>query len=166
MLELAGEMADGVITHGLAPSYLNLVRERRQEGAAKAGRSPESCEVALWIEVALGERSEALAKLRPKSLLMVGGGYDEGLIPLYGLKREEVLEVRAAVRAGDSAHAVALITDEMVEAFNLGGPPGWILERLEGLEELGVDSVMLSLGEGATISEVEELGSGLEEVIR
>ena len=165
MLELAGEMADGVITHGLAPSYLNLVRERRLVGAERAGRPPESCEVALWIEVALGERSQALATLRPKSVLMIGGGYDEGLIPKYGLDPQQVLKVRKAVRAGDSAGAISLITDEMVEAFNLGGPAGWMVERLQQLEQLGVDSVMLSLGEGAKASEIDDLGRGLKEVI-
>lgn len=165
MLELAGELADGVITHGLSSSYLNLVRECREKGAVKAARPPESCEVALWIEVALGERSQALAKLRPKSLLMVGGGYDESLIPRYGLDPDQVLKVRNAVRAGDGAGAVAMITDEMVEAFNLGGPAAWIVERLGELEEKGVNSVMLSLGEGAELSEIAELGRGLKEVM-
>jgi hypothetical protein len=53
----------------------------------------------------------------------------------------------------------------MVEAFNLGGPAGWMVERLQQLEQLGVDSVMLSLGEGAKVSEIEDLGRGLKEVI-
>jgi 5,10-methylenetetrahydromethanopterin reductase len=165
MLELAGELADGVITHGLAPSYLNLVRERRQVGALRTGRAANSCEIAVWIEVAIGERQEAIAALRPRSLLTVGGGYDEGLIPIYGLDPEHVLEVRKAVRAGNPAAAAALITDQMVEAFNLGGPTSWMVERLQQLEQLGVDSVMLSLGEGAKVSEIEDLGRGLKEVI-
>ncbi len=165
MLELAGELADGVITHGLAPSYLSLVRERRQVGAERAGRAAESCEIALWVEVALGERPQALARLRLRSVLMVGGGYDEGLIPKYGLDPEQVMKVRMAVRAGDPAGAISLITDEMVEAFNLGGPADWLVEKLKNLEELGVDSVMLSLGEGAKTSEIEELGRALKEVV-
>jgi hypothetical protein len=96
---------------------------------------------------------------------MVGGGYDESLIPRYGLDPEQVMKVRKSVRAGDSAGAVGMITDEMVEAFNLGGPPAWIVERLRELEEKGVNSVMLSLGEGAELSEIAELGRGLREVM-
>lgn len=165
MLELAGELADGVITHGLAASYLDLVRTRRQAGAVRGGRPPEACEVAMWIEVAIGTRSEAIAALRPRSVLMVGGGYDEGLIPSYGLEPERVLRVRHAVRAGDPARAIELITDDMVDAFNLGGPPGWIAEQLQRLEELGVDSVLMSPGEGASPSVIEVLGHAVKEVM-
>lgn len=165
MLELAGELADGVITHGLAASYLDLVRTRRQTGALRGGRPPEACEVAMWIEIAVGTRSQATAALKPRSVLMVGGGYDEGLIPSYGLMPEQVLQVRQAVRAGDPARAIELITDDMVDAFNLGGPAGWIAQQLQRLAELGVDSVMLSLGEGASPSVIGVLGRALKEVM-
>ena len=38
MLELAGEVADGVITHGMARGYLDLVNEQVTAGAARGGR--------------------------------------------------------------------------------------------------------------------------------
>jgi 5,10-methylenetetrahydromethanopterin reductase len=164
MLELAGEVADGVITHGLAPSYLDLVRERRTEGALRSGRSPDSCEIVIWTDVAVGKREEAMAALRPRSLQMVGGSYDAGMIPAYGLVPSEVMAVRSAVRAHDST-AASLITDQMVQAFNLGGPLDWIGARLLEIGELGVDSVILSMGEGVEASEIVRLGRGIREVM-
>ena len=152
MLELSGQIADGVITHGLAASHVNFVRERVAEGEEKAGR-PGACGITLMFDYEYDEvREEALDRMRPRGTYMVAGSYSASLIPVYGLEPEEVNPIREVVARGDLEQAAAMITPAMVEAFSVGGPEDVLLGRLEELDALGVSGVILSLG-GDTVED-------------
>jgi len=154
MLELAGEIADGVITHGLAPSYVSFALERMAVGAARSGRSASTCEACMMFAVELDEDEErALNRLRPRCTVMAGGEYAEELIPLYGLDSERVTSLRAAVRLGDLGAAEKLVTDEMVDAFGCAGPVAKLVTLLRRLENNGVTRTILNIGSGASLED-------------
>ena len=58
MLELAGELADGVLLNWAAPSYLEQAMEHLNIGAARAGRDLEEISVACYIRVAVTPEKE------------------------------------------------------------------------------------------------------------
>lgn len=166
MLELAGEVADGVITHGLARSYLDLAIERVRAGEARAGRASGTCAVALMLEVRIDDDfNRARDSLRPGCLFMAGGEYAEDLIPRYGLDPDAVKRLRAAVRAADPK-AVSLIDDSMVDAFTLGGPAGYVVDRLRMLAAGGVDTFILGPGKRTDAETILKLGRAVREVLR
>ncbi|MGH8928690.1 MAG: LLM class flavin-dependent oxidoreductase [Acidimicrobiia bacterium] len=162
MLELAGQIADGVITHGLAPSHLDFAHARIKAGSAAAGRPGKGCSLCLMFDFELDDdRDAAFERLRRRCLFMVGGSYAEELISLYGLDPEQVRPIRAAVSRGDYETAVELITPTMVEAFAVTGAAPTLGDTLELLSSHGVDCVILSLG-GESVEEslarVERVG--------
>jgi len=164
MIHLAGEVADGVITHGLAPAYLQMVAEQVSAGSIAGGRAVGGCEVALMMEVAIdADVDRGRDSLRPRCIYMVGGEYSEDLIPLYGLDPTMVKPIRAAVRAGDP-NAVSMIDDQMVDAFALAGTTEAIVERLASLVGFGIDGVILSPGKGVSAAGIRDLGSIIKEV--
>lgn len=143
MLRLAGEIADGVITHGLSAEYVRFVD--RELNAPDGGRP----RIVLMLDVQLdNDRSRALDALRPRCLMMAGGSYADELIDVYGLDRDGVDRLRHAVRSGDRATAAGLVTDDMVDAFALAGSASLIADRLAELAGLGVDEVILSTAGG------------------
>jgi 5,10-methylenetetrahydromethanopterin reductase len=153
MLELSGEIADGVITHGLALSHLDFAAGRLKEGAARSGRSEDGCELCVMFDYEFDEdREAAIHRLRDRCMFMVGGRYADELIPLYGLVPEQVQPIRNAVSAGRYPEAIEAITPDMVEAFAVGGPEDRLTERLEMLTAHGVTSVIVSLG-GRSVEE-------------
>jgi 5,10-methylenetetrahydromethanopterin reductase len=168
MLELAGEIADGVITHGLAATHLEFCRGRLAAGAARAGRAADACELTMMFDVEIDEdEAGAIDRLRPRCTIMAGGAYSEEMIPIFGLQREDVMPLRAAVRAGDPG-ASSLVTDDMVRAFSVPGPPGLVAERLAGMAEAGVGRVILFPGGGPVgeaVSRIERLGKAIEGVV-
>jgi 5,10-methylenetetrahydromethanopterin reductase len=155
MLELGGEIAEGVITHGLAGTYVDFCKELIGRGIERGGRRPGACELALMFDVEVANDVEAaIDRLRPRVTIMAGGAYAEELIPVFGLDPQEVMPLRAAVRARDP-DAARLVTDEMVRAFTVVGPAGHVAERLEQMAEAGAGRVIITTG-GRSLREIIE----------
>jgi 5,10-methylenetetrahydromethanopterin reductase len=145
MLELAGEIADGAITHGITPRYIEFCLARLAEGATRAGRPADACELVPMFEVELDDDPVAAReRLRPVSTIMAGGEYAEELIEVFGLVREDAMRLREVVRAGDP-NPGRYVTDQMVQAFSIGGSPEQLAERVSELASLGVRHVICTL---------------------
>ena len=85
MLELGGEIADGIIVHGIHRDFLDYVRSRVAHGAARSDRDPGECRIAVMLDVEVdGDEAAAIDRLRPRCTLMAGGTYADELIPVYG----------------------------------------------------------------------------------
>jgi 5,10-methylenetetrahydromethanopterin reductase len=162
MLRLAGEIADGVITHGLSAEHVRFV-VGHLDATARAVRP----KVVLMLDVQVDDdRGRALDRLRPRCLMMAGGSYADELIEVYGLDREAVQRLRATVRSGERTAAAAQVTDEMVDAFALAGPPGHVADRLAELAALDVDEVILSTDGGDLDTTTTNLTELAKAVIR
>ena len=186
MMSLAGELADGLITHSLSLPFIEHVVERVALGAQRAAaptpadtpdtadtpdaaatpdtaapRQPSDCSIAVWLEIFLhDDLAYARDVLRPRCRYMVGGEFDPSMIPLYGLDPAAVMKVRAAVRANDpKAHE--LITDDMVDAFSICGSVHRAADRIDALRAAGVSEVILSFGPGITDDEIASVGEAM-----
>ena len=158
MARLAGELADGLITHGLSPNYLGQVTDAVHAGAEATHRAVAACEVAVMLGVFVDDDvAHARDVLRPTCRTLVGGSYNANLIPAYGLDSGRVLALKAAVAAGDPG-ATALIDDKMVDAFTVGGPAKQVIERLGALADSGVNRVILGWAGEITREAIETLG--------
>jgi len=168
MIELAGELADGVIVHGLNQAFLDYVREHVGRGAARSGRGAADCEISIMLDVEIDDDEDAaIERLKPRCRIMAGGSYTDELIPVYGLDPEDVARLRAAVSGGDP-DAGALVTEPMVRTFAIGGSVATIAKGLAELRGLGVDHVILKLGEGdpgATAAQLELIAPAVTELV-
>jgi 5,10-methylenetetrahydromethanopterin reductase len=75
---------------------------------------------------------------------MAGGEYAEELIDVFGLDRDDAMRLRAAIRAGEP-NPERYVTDQMVEAFSVGGTPEHLAERVAGMAAMGVRHVICTL---------------------
>ena len=169
MMSLAGELADGLITHSLSLPFIEHVVERVELGAQRAQatpdtaapRQPSDCSIAVWLEIFLhDDLAHARDVLRPRCRYMVGGEFDPSMIPLYGLDPAAVMKVREAVRASDP-RAHELITDDMVDAFSICGSVHRAAGRIDALRAAGVSEVILSFGPGISDDEIAEVGEAM-----
>ncbi len=164
MMSLAGELADGLITHSLSLPFIEHVVERVELGAQRAqaaSRQPTDCSIAVWLEIFLhDDLAHARDVLRPRCRYMVGGEFDPSMIPLYGLDPAAVMKVREAVRNTDP-RAHELITDDMVDAFSICGSVHRAGDRIDALRAAGVGEVILSFGPGITDDEIASVGEAM-----
>jgi 5,10-methylenetetrahydromethanopterin reductase len=109
----------------------------------------------------------AVDHLRPRCTIMAGGEYAESLIPVFGLDPATVMPLRAAVRARDP-DAGRLVTDEMVHAFAVAGPPEHLASRLQEMADAGVGRVILVFrGDNPpdTAAKMEQVGKAIAGVV-
>ncbi|MDE0196279.1 MAG: LLM class flavin-dependent oxidoreductase [bacterium] len=150
MLELAGEIADGIIVHGIHSDFLDYVRSRVAHGAARSGRDPAECQIAVMLDVEVdSDEAAAVDRLRPRCTLMAGGTYADELIPVYRFDPVAVATLRSALNDPNVSEA-QYVTDDMVRAFAIGGTLETVAGRLDEFRRLGVDLAILKLGEGDT----------------
>jgi len=155
MLALAGEIADGVITHGTNARYLALARERVAAGLAKAGRPSDTVDLALMAEVVVtDDPARAREAMRARCVVIAGGEYAPELIERYGLTPADVEPVRRAMRAGDFAAAARAVSDRVVDAFCVVGSADQCRDTLRGMAKAGVTHVICWFGAGADETEV------------
>jgi 5,10-methylenetetrahydromethanopterin reductase len=168
MLQLAGEIADGAITHGITRVYLEFCMARLEEGASVARRAPESCELVPMAEVEVDDdRRAAVERLRAVSTIMAGGEYSEELIEVFGLDRDDAMRLRAAVRAGEPDLG-RFVTDQMVDSFSIGGSAAHLAERVSEMQSLGVRHVICTMRGDPTdrmARRIEDVGKALAGVL-
>ncbi len=145
MLRLAGEVADGVIINWLSPQDVPRVVAVAREGAKRAGKDPQSLQVACRIFVLPPLPDEALRAIGKR----VAAAYLTA--PVYaqfhswlgrGAAIKPMLE---AWQAGDRKGALELIPDSLLEELFVFGSPKECLDKVEAYCRNGVTIPILYL---------------------
>ena len=145
MLELTGEIADGVILTRSTLATAAAARARIAAGAARAGRDAAAVEVTSLLPASVSsDRKAALAAARP------GLAFYAGFFPRYSRLLaesgfpDEAAAVARAWAAGDTSGAARAVSDEMIAATGIAGTPDDCRERLEEYRDAGLDLPIIS----------------------
>jgi probable F420-dependent oxidoreductase len=123
MLQLAGEIADGVLLAWLPASQVPHSLAEIARGAERAGRSLSDIDLGCYIHTAVTtDREQTLKHLR-----RVLVGYCQANTYIQGFRRfgygDILTEVHARWRAGDRTGAEAAIPESMVDDLYVMGTP-------------------------------------------
>jgi alkanesulfonate monooxygenase SsuD/methylene tetrahydromethanopterin reductase-like flavin-dependent oxidoreductase (luciferase family) len=143
MIDLAGELADGVIFN-LFP----LERYRRaipwlHRGAKRAGRAADTVEVLHFTTCYFGADRQACLHEAKRMLARYANLQFYGNMLAQSGFESEVATVRAAWKAKDVAAAEAAVTDEMADAVTLVGDPAEARQRIRAYRMAGADRVIV-----------------------
>lgn len=145
MLELTGEIADGVILTRSTLATAAAARARIAAGAAGAGRDAAAIEITSLLPASVSsDRETALAAARP------GLAFYAGFFPRYNRLLaesgfpEEAAAVARAWAAGDSAGAARAVTDDMIAATGIAGTAAECRDRLDAYRDAGLDLPIIS----------------------
>lgn len=139
MLELAGEVADGVLMLvGLHPDGIEAARRHVRAGAARAGRAPGEVAEIFIVPTAIADF--ATAREWPRRYFRVGQPF------LNYPSKANLRWLRAAGLDIPEDHDPAALSPELAaricDAFGLFGPPEYCADRLlRAREESGVEHV-------------------------
>lgn len=157
MLELAGELADGVILWLCTPDYIrDVVVTHVREGRRKAGRSLDGFDIVAAVPTAVtdevdGARATLRADLTPYFLLP----FYRKMIERSGYAADVRLFDQAMER-GDTSAAATAISDGFLENLAAVGPPDIAAATVERYREAGATSPCIGAIPGTDFSEALE----------
>ena len=138
MLQLAGEVADGVVINMLGESFVPEVVAEVRKGASSAGRNPDDIEVVMRVQCCVTDDPQSVrdAFAQGFSAYIVAPGYDTFFTwQGYG----DVVEgVRAGRAPKDRAASRAAVSDEILDALVVAGSADVVRARLQAFMDAGV----------------------------
>jgi probable F420-dependent oxidoreductase len=138
MLELAGEIADGVVLNWIPPETVPISIEHLEVGAMKAGRTLADFEIASFIRTCVTDDRVAARESLARDIT----GY--ATVDAYASFfrnagfGEEVDLVNAAWRAGDRSGAVKQVSSRFLDALGVVGPEAFCRERIAEFTRAGL----------------------------
>jgi 5,10-methylenetetrahydromethanopterin reductase len=149
MLELAGELADGVIMMvGVRPAMVRAAIERVHAGAARAQRDPARVALVLWAAAAASDASPAAAVAAVRANVARAA---IRRLPLP-VTAADAATLDAIRRTYDYAHHSRpgaphgrLVSDALVAEFALAGTTATCAAQLAALAGLGLHEIALAV---------------------
>jgi probable F420-dependent oxidoreductase len=139
MLEVCGELADGVILTWSTPDFVRGAAAHVATGARRAGRDPTQVEMTSLIGCAVGDDvDEARRRLKPGVALYAGSFPRYHRLLAESGFADAVAAIKAAWDRGDREAAVRLVPDELIDSVALAGPPARCRERLARYRAAGL----------------------------
>jgi probable F420-dependent oxidoreductase len=137
-LELAGEVADGVLLNWIAPETIPESIAHLRTGAVRAGRTLDGFEIAAYVRTCVTDAPDPVRESLARDIT----GY--AIVDAYGSFfrtsgfAPEVDAVQAAWKAGDRAGAVRRISGRVLDALGVIGNRDFCRERLRQFAEAGL----------------------------
>lgn len=138
MLELAGEIADGVVLNWIPPETVPASIKRLEAGARRGGRTLADFEIASFVRTCVTDDAAAARETLAREIT----GY--AIVDVYASFfrstgfADEVDAVNAAWRAGDRAGAVKQVSARFLDALGVVGPEAFCRERIAAFLRAGL----------------------------
>ncbi len=139
MLEIAGELADGVLLTWPTPGTIARAVEHVAIGARRAGRAATAIDVASLIPCAVAKTAAAA-----RDALRPGLGLYAGFFPRYNRLLAEagfgdaVRDIKEAFDRGGRDAAATKVPDELIDAVALAATPETCRERIDAYRRAGL----------------------------
>ena len=121
MLEMVGELADGVLMNWTAVDYLGEAIGHIKRGAEKAGRDPNEIDIVGYVRVAVGDNlTESRDSLRRQVARYASNPFYRNFFAQTGFDKE-MSAAAAALADGNLDKAADSITEEMQDQVAIVG---------------------------------------------
>src|ERR671916_255604 len=148
--QLVGEIADGWLPVLFSPEHVDDSRSLLEEGAARAGRSLDTFDIAPTVQVSIDDDLDrARDVMRPFVALYVGGmgsrekNFYNALVRRYGFD-DAAQEIQDLYLDGKKEEAAAAIPPELIDLVTICGPRDRVKDRLEVYRAAGVGTLIVS----------------------
>lgn len=165
MLELAGEIADGVVLNYLvSPEYNKKALEMIKKGAAKAGRKLDEIDRPQLVVVSM-DYDEDKAIDRAKTLVSMYLGQQPHIMKASGVSESLINEVNEALggwpaKPGGLEKAKKLVPDEVVKMLTVTGTPDQCRKKVKEYIDSGATSpIMYPLADDVKLM-IREMAKG------
>lgn len=138
MLELAGELADGVLLNWPSAKYIPQALEHLERGARRAGKTLNDIDVAAYIRVAVTNLPESVQGALARLIVSYARyPFPRGLFERGGFGTE-LGRIQTALERNDEEAAIAAVSDEMRAALGICGTAAYCEAEVEQMRQAGI----------------------------
>ncbi|MHA1839277.1 MAG: LLM class flavin-dependent oxidoreductase, partial [Candidatus Ranarchaeia archaeon] len=147
ILELAGEIADGVLINGTNPLQLRKALNSISKGEKKRiVKYPPKKVASILVSIASDE-TEAYDQAR-RLIVMIAAGAPSTLQKDLKLNSSVISQIQLDLQKGDILQAEQRVTANMIDAFCVAGCPEEALEKILRIKKLGLDEITVATPNG------------------
>ncbi|MCP8322671.1 MAG: LLM class flavin-dependent oxidoreductase [Candidatus Methylarchaceae archaeon HK02M2] len=140
LLELAGEIADGVIISG-PRSYLEKATNIVKKGLEKSKNPYRNFNIVVWLPTVLIKDGKGIA-IAKEVVSIIISDTPKKVLELSGIDDMRIRKVRDAILKFGIKRASELVTEDLIRDFSISGNAQQICEELKSFKEFGVDEVV------------------------
>ena len=144
MLNLAGEVGDGVIINAADSFECELGIKSVRQGAELVGKNLDKFEFAAAMPFSVARKSEEAVKRVLGSAALIAAGSPDSLLERHGISLEDRDNVRKALLETDYDSLTKSVSPEMVNSLTIAGTPEHCIERIISLDKSGISLIVLS----------------------
>lgn len=143
MLELAGEVADGVLINASHPKDFEVAVDKIAAGAKKAGRDPSDVDVAAYACFSVDKDAAKAASAAKVVVAFIVAGSPDMVLERHGIDVSAKADIGSAIAKGDFGALMGdLVTEDMISAFSICGTPEDCKARIDELMDIGVTQIV------------------------
>ncbi|NOR49391.1 MAG: 5,10-methylenetetrahydromethanopterin reductase [Methanosarcinaceae archaeon] len=143
MLELAGEVADGVLINASHPKDFKVAVTQIAAGAKKAGRDPKDVDVAAYACFSIDKDAKKAASAAQIVVAFIVAGSPDMVLERHGIDVAAKADIGGAIAKGDfGALMGGMVTNDMMDAFSIYGTPDDCKARINDLLDIGVTQIV------------------------
>ncbi len=143
MLELAGEVADGVLINASHPKDFEVAIKQISIGAKKAGRDPKEVDVGAYACFSIDKKEEKAIEAAKIVVAFIVAGSPDMVLERHGIPVSAKGDIGGAIAKGDFGSLMGgMVTTDMVDAFSICGTPETCKQKVEDLMQIGVTQIL------------------------
>ncbi len=151
MLQLGGEIGEGVLVNYSNPEDLEWAYNEVRKGIEKAGKRIESIDIAAYLTISLDTDSEKAVKTAIPYAAYILCGLPEKTMERMDVKDERLIKVKEAVQKADWLKLYDIMDIDIVKKLVIVGQPRILEEELREIIDIGYSQIVLGAPIGPRI---------------
>ncbi|NPA69338.1 MAG: 5,10-methylenetetrahydromethanopterin reductase [Crenarchaeota archaeon] len=143
MLQLAGEIADGVIINSSDPEIVREAIRNIEVGAEKTNRKIEDIDIAVCTCFSVDEDEKRAVESAKIVVAYILAGLSREVAEKLGIDQETIDKVRQSLEKGSIDEIRKIITEEHVSKLAIAGTPEQCIEKIMKMIKVGTRHIIL-----------------------
>jgi 5,10-methylenetetrahydromethanopterin reductase len=143
MLELAGEIADGVLINASHPKDFEVAVKQIRKGVDKVGHDLSEVDITAYTCFSVDPDPVKAVNAAKVIVAFIVAGSSDIVLERHKIPIEAKSQISAAIAKADFGTLMSeLVTSQMIEAFAICGTPEDCMKSINDLEAIGVTQVV------------------------
>jgi len=142
MLELAGEIGDGVLINASHPKDVENAMTFIGRGIEKAGKELNDLNISAYTSFSVASSYDKASKAVVPVVAYIVAGSPEIILERHEIRAEVANKIREAIVHRRWKEAFSPVNTEMVEAFSICGTPETCVDKIHRLLKAGVNQIV------------------------